>query len=109
MYYKHDLDYTYPERSDEHMLTLKCTREINLDENYDYMPKGVGFRIKRALVAAVLHVIVFPLMRLTHGLRIYGRKNLKKHKKELKTERSLYPTTFLCGITSACLRRYARI
>ena len=84
MYYRHNLNYTYPERSDEHMLILKRTRSIELDENYDYMPRGAWFRIKRALVAAVLHTIVFPLMHLTHGLRIYGRKNLKKHKNELK-------------------------
>lgn len=84
MYYRHELDYTYPERSDGHMLKLKCTRKINLDENYEYMPRGVRFRIERALVVFLLHLIVFPIMHLTHGLRIYGRKNLKKHKKELK-------------------------
>lgn len=84
MYYRHNLNYTYPERSDQHMLELKRTKVLDLDKNYDYMPHGVWFRIKRALVAAVLHVIVFPLTHLTHGLRIYGRENLKKHKKELK-------------------------
>ena len=84
MYYRHNLDYTYPEQSDEHMLSLKCTRTIHLDENYEYMPHGVLFCIERALVASLLHLIVFPLMRLTHGLRIYGRKNLKSHKKEFK-------------------------
>lgn len=84
MYYRHNLEYTYPERSDQHMLSLKRTREINLDENYEYMPHGVWFRISRFLVAILLHLIVFPLMHLTHGLRIYGRKTLKKHKKELK-------------------------
>ncbi|MBE7087967.1 MAG: 1-acyl-sn-glycerol-3-phosphate acyltransferase [Clostridiales bacterium] len=84
MYYKHDLNYTYPERSDEHMLELKRTRELTLDENYEYMPKGVWFKIKRALVATLLNLIVFPIMHLTHGLKIYGRENLKKHKKELK-------------------------
>ena len=84
MYYRHNLDYKYPERSDEHMLVLNRTRELHLDKDYDYLPKGAWFRIKRALVAAVLHTVVFPLMHLTHGLRIYGRENLKKHKKELK-------------------------
>ena len=84
MYYRHNLDFTYPERSDEHMLELKRTRELKLDENYDYMPKGAWFKIKRALVAIVLHLIIFPLTRLTHGLRIHGKKNLKKHKNELK-------------------------
>ena len=66
------------------MLSLKRTRTIKLDKDYDYMPKGAWFRVKRALVATLLHLIVFPLTHLTHGLRIYGRENLKKHKKELK-------------------------
>ena len=84
MYYRHDLDLTYPERSDQHMLELKRTRPFEITENYEFMPRGAWFQIKRVLVASVLHTIVFPLTRLTHGLRIYGRKNLKKHKKELK-------------------------
>ncbi len=84
MYYRHNLDYTYPERSDEHMLELKRTKELHLDENYEYMPHGFGFRIKRACVAALLHLVVFPLTRLTHGLVIYGRKEFKKHRKEFK-------------------------
>jgi 1-acyl-sn-glycerol-3-phosphate acyltransferase len=66
------------------MLELKRTKEIHLDKDYPYMPHGAWFRIKRAAVAAVLHLVVFPIMHLTHGLRIYGRENLRKHKKELK-------------------------
>ena len=66
------------------MLVLKSTRALHLDEKYDYMPKGFWFRVKRALVAVLLHLIVFPLTRLTHGLRIEGRKNLKKHRAALK-------------------------
>ena len=85
MYYRHDLNLVYPERSDEHMLKLKCTRELSLDKDYEYLPHRKAFFIQRAVVATALHLIVFPLMRLTHGLRIYGRKNIKKHKKELKT------------------------
>ena len=66
------------------MLELKRTKEIHLDENFDYMPRGFWFKVKRFLVATLLHLIVFPLTHLTHGLKIYGRKNLKKHKAELK-------------------------
>ena len=85
MYYRHTLNYEYPQRSDQHMLTLKRTRELNLDENYEYMPSGKWFMVKRFLVACVLHTIIFPLTHLTHGLKIYGKENLKKHKKELKS------------------------
>ena len=84
MYYRHNLNFTYPERSDAHMLTLKATREIKLDSDYEYLPHGFLFGVKRAAVAALLHTIVFPVMHLTHGLRIYGKENLRKHKKELK-------------------------
>ena len=84
MYYRHDLNYEYPQRSDEHMLCLKQTRAITLDKDYEYMPRGFLFRVKRFFVAVLLHLIVFPIMHLTHGLRIYGRKNLKKHKEQLK-------------------------
>ncbi len=84
MYYRHNLDYTYPDRSDQHMLVLKQKHPIDLDENYPYMPKGAWFMCKRAFVASLLHLIVFPVMHLTHGLRIYGRENLKAHKEELR-------------------------
>ena len=83
MYYRNELGFTYPERSDQHMLTLKRSHEVSLSAEYEYMPHGAWFCIKRALVASVLHLVVFPVMHLTHGLRIYGRKNLRKHKKEL--------------------------
>ena len=84
MYYRHNLDYTYPEKSDGHMLVLKRTYPLKLDKDYDYMPHGFWFRVKRVLVAALLHTVVFPLTHLTHGLKIYGKENLKKHKAELK-------------------------
>ena len=84
MYYRHDLDYEYPERSDEHVLKLKRVYRLKLDKNYKYMPRGFFFRIWRAIVAGLVHLVVFPLTRLIHGLKIYGRENLKKHKKELK-------------------------
>lgn len=84
MYYKHDLNYEYPQKSDQHMLTVKHVREINFDENYPYIPKGIGYQLLRSLYWLALNLIVFPLLRLTHGLRIYGKKNLKKHKTVLK-------------------------
>lgn len=84
MYYRHNLSYTYPDRSDAHMLVLKAKRPVALTPDYRYKPRGILFRIERALVAFLLHAIVFPLTHLTHGLRIHGRKNLKLHREALK-------------------------
>ena len=34
MYYFHNLEYVYPERSDELMITVKKVKDINFDENH---------------------------------------------------------------------------
>ena len=35
MYYRHNLDYKYPNRSDEHMITVKHLRDTHFDENFN--------------------------------------------------------------------------
>ena len=84
MYYRHELDYTYPERSDEHMIKVKKVRNLKFDTSYKYLDKSFGFKFMRAIYWLLVTLIVFPIMRISHGLRIYGKKNLKKHKEELK-------------------------
>lgn len=84
MYYRHNLDYQYPDAPDAHMITVKRVREIDFDEDYPYLPQGFFYKCLRGVYWVLLNAIVFPVMRLSHGLRIEGRKNLKKHKKALK-------------------------
>ena len=84
MYYRHNLDYQYPERTDEHMLRVKKKRDVKLDEHYPYLQKGFFFKCLRVIYWLAITLIVFPLMRITHGLKIYGKENFKKHKKEFK-------------------------
>ena len=78
MYYKHDLDYKYPEKCDEHMLVVNRVRETNFDENYDYIDKRASRKVKNFLFGAAMNVIVFPLLHITHRLKIHGKKNYKK-------------------------------
>ena len=84
MYYRHDMDYQYPERCDEHMITVKHLRDVNVDKDYPYLQKSFWFKCQRVFLWIVLRVLMFWLIRITHGLRIYGRENLKKHKEALK-------------------------
>lgn len=81
MYYKEDLGYVYPNRSDEHMITVKHLRDTNFDENYNYYDKTFWNKIKRGILFIALHLVGFPAVTLRYGLKIYGRKNLKKYKK----------------------------
>ena len=84
MYYRHELSYQYPARCDEHMIKVKRKRELTFDENYGYFPHGVLYSVLRGLYWVLLQCVVFPLCRFTHGLKIYGKENLKKNKKLLK-------------------------
>ena len=84
MYYRHNLDYKYPERSDEHMITVKHLRDTHFDEHYQYLPKGFWHKFKRVCLWVVMNLIVFPICTIRHGVKIYGRKKIKKYKKEFK-------------------------
>ncbi|MBQ3495736.1 MAG: 1-acyl-sn-glycerol-3-phosphate acyltransferase [Clostridia bacterium] len=86
MYYRHTLKdkYVYPDRSDEHMISVKHLRDTHFDENFEYLPKGFWHKVKRGLLWIVLNLIVFPVATIRHGLKIHGKRNLRKHKKEFK-------------------------
>ncbi len=86
MYFRHNLEhkYKYPERSDEHMISVKHLRDVKLDENYPYLEKGLWHKIKRGVLWIALQLIGFPAVTIRHGLKIYGREKLKKYKKEFK-------------------------
>ena len=80
MYYRHNLDYKYPEKSDEHMIHVKHLRDTHFDENYEYVEKGLWYKIKRGTLQVALNTVGFLACRIRHGVKFYGRENLKKHK-----------------------------
>ncbi|MBR5900571.1 MAG: 1-acyl-sn-glycerol-3-phosphate acyltransferase [Clostridia bacterium] len=84
MYYRHNLQYNYPEKPDQHMITVNPKRKVVLDQNYPYYNKSFVFKLGKGLFRVLLSLIIFPLMLVTHGLKIYGKKNLRRHKKILK-------------------------
>lgn len=84
MYYKHDLGYQYPERCDEHMIEVNALRDTAFDENYPYLQKGFSYKCLRGIYWLGLQTVGFLLVKVTHGLRVYGRENLKKHKDAFK-------------------------
>ena len=50
MYYRHNLDFKYPERSDEHMITVKNLRDVVLDENYPYLQKALSLNANASFI-----------------------------------------------------------
>lgn len=84
MYYRHNMNLTYPERSDQHMITVKRKRKCVFDENYPYYDRSKKALFKRFLMYTGLNIIVFLLATIVHGLRIHNRKVLRKNKELLK-------------------------
>ena len=76
--------YPYPEYTDMHYLKITKNLGYVFDKDYPYIDTSKKFRFKRWWVRFVIVTIVFLLTRIRLGLRIKGRKNIKKNKKLLK-------------------------
>lgn len=77
------IKYPFPEFTDRHYLVVKKNDGTVFDRDYKYIDDSKRYKFIAALVRIVLYIAVFPLTYLILGLRVEGRKNLKKHKKEL--------------------------
>lgn len=71
--------YPYPEYTDQHYLKIKKDNGAVFDRHYPFHDRSNAFRFRQFWVRVLLNLVVFPLARIRLGLRIKGRKNLKKH------------------------------
>ena len=84
MNYRKNLGYNYPERSDEHMISVKHLRDTNFDEKYQYLPKGFFHKLSRLALFISLNLVGFLAVRIRYGLKVKNRKVLRKNKELLK-------------------------
>ena len=75
--------YPYPINTDEHYLKIKKNNGLVLTKDYPYIDNSFSFKFKQFWIRLVLIIIVFPLSYFKLGLRIKGRRNIKKHKQAL--------------------------
>ena len=80
MYYRHKLDYRYPEKCDEHMITVEHLRDVNLDVNYPYLQKSFWFKCQRIFLHICQYTALPLVMWVRHGLHIHGKEKLRQHK-----------------------------
>ena len=82
--YVPELGINYPSRPDEHMEKINITHERIVDENYPFLDKSFKFNLIRNLVYLLIYTLIFKLSTLRFGVKVEGRKNLRKHRKLLK-------------------------
>ena len=80
MYFRHNLPYEYPDKCDEHMITVKHLRDVHLDEQYPYLQKSRWFQVQRGFLHFCQYTVLPLVMWVRHGLRIHGKEKLKQHK-----------------------------
>ena len=76
--------FPYPLETDHHYLVVKKDRGLVFDGEYPYLDRSRKARFSKGLTRLLLLILVFPLTRIRLGLRIEGRKNLKKHKETIR-------------------------
>ena len=82
--YVPDLGIVYPDKPDAHITEFKTIYEIKIDENYPFLDKSFKFRLMHVLQYLGIFTIVFFISPIRFGLKIEGRKILRKYRKLLK-------------------------
>ncbi len=82
MRFKPDISrYTYPEKPDQHMLFVKHQVDTNFDENHRYYNNTFFYHVLRFFANILIHLFLYPFMYLRYGVKVEGRKNVRKAKK----------------------------
>lgn len=76
--------FPYPMETDRHYLELHMDRGIVIDAAYPYIDRSAWFRFKQGVIRFLLYIFAFPVSATRMGLRIEGRRNLRKHRDLLK-------------------------
>lgn len=77
-------NYPYPDITDQHYLEVTMDDGTIFDKDYPYIDNSKGFRFKQWWVRFLLYLIVFPVSYIRFGLKIRGKKYLRRNKKLLK-------------------------
>lgn len=79
-----DMGFDYPENPTQRLVPLVKVCDVCVDENYPFLMKSFKEKFFHHLIYSAIFTFVFPLHCLRYGLKIEGRKNLRKNRKILK-------------------------
>lgn len=82
--YEPYLEKTYPDSHRSYMLSPVKVREVQIDAEYPFLDLSFKAKCLHVFIYAGIFLLVFWLNPLRYGLKIEGRKGLKKYKKQFK-------------------------
>jgi len=78
------LNYIPPEKGNIHIRETERVVNIKFDEKYPYVNKNPFFKLLSNIIHIIIFLIVFSMVYFKFNLKIKGKNNLKKLKKEYK-------------------------
>ena len=76
--------YPYTELTDGHYIKTVNKYNLRFDKDYPFVDKSKSHKFKSFWFKVFFNVIVLPVSNIRLGLRVKGRKNLRKHKDVIK-------------------------
>lgn len=76
--------YVYPEKTDEQIIKVEEKRKVKLDTKYYQRLTKVVYKIGQFFFKIPVYLIAYPLVYIRYHMKVEGRENIKKHRKELK-------------------------
>lgn len=74
----------YPEKPDEFIVIPNKIKDIDVENNYPFLNKSFKAKAWNLFTYFVIFILVFALNTCRYGLKIKGKKNLRKYKKYFK-------------------------
>lgn len=77
-------DIVFPENPNSAFLSPNIIKEIKVDNDYHFLPTTFSEKLWNIFTYFIIFLLVFPVNKIRYGLKIMGRKNLRKNKKLFK-------------------------
>lgn len=100
----------FPTVPDEPMLNPPVVHPVDLEHNYPFLDKSFKSKLRNFGIYAGIFTLVFPLQKIRYGLKIKGRKNIRKNRKMFKNgaitiSNHVYRWDYLAVLQAAKFRR----
>lgn len=100
----------YPKEPNTPYVNPKITKQIEIDGDYPFLPKTFRERLWNWFTYSVIFTLVFLVQKLRYGLKIKGKKNLRKNKHLFKNgamtvSNHVYRWDFLACLQAVKFRR----
>lgn len=74
----------YPDNPDESTWHPKKICTVTIDENFPFLDKSFKGKFLSNFIYTIIFLLVFPLQKIRYGLKIEGKKNLRKNRRLFK-------------------------